>query len=102
MKPFLDSLVLSPVSLMHTVLTFVTASLQCLFMLMEIARGGTKSYFSFFFFFSFLMWTNFKVFIEFVIILLCFMFWYFGPKAYGILAPPPRIKPVPPALKVKF
>ena len=33
------------------------------------------------------MWTIFKVFIEFVTILLCFMFWFFGHEACGILAP---------------
>ena len=27
------------------------------------------------------------------------MFWFFGPKAGGILAPWPGIKPVPPALE---
>ena len=27
------------------------------------------------------------------------MFWFFGPKACGILAPPPGIKPIPPALE---
>ena len=35
----------------------------------------------------FLMWTFFKVSIDFVTILLHFMFWFFGPEAYGILAP---------------
>ena len=34
------------------------------------------------------MWTIFKVFIEFVtILLLSYMFWFFGLKACGILAP---------------
>ena len=28
----------------------------------------------------------------------CFMFWSFGHKAYGILAPLPGIKPIPPEL----
>ena len=28
----------------------------------------------------------------------CFMFWFFGPKACGILAPQPGIEPAPPAL----
>ena len=44
------------------------------------------------------MWTIFKVFIEFVTILLLFyvlVFWL--PKACGILAPPPGIQPPPPA-----
>ena len=42
----------------------------------------------------FLMWIIFKVFIEFIIIfLLLFLFWIFGPKAFGILAPRPGIEP---------
>ena len=40
------------------------------------------------------MWTIFKAFIEFVTILLLF----FGPKAGGILAPPPGIELGPPTL----
>ena len=44
------------------------------------------------------MWTIFKVFIEFVtILLLIFMFWRFGHNARRILAPWPGIKPVLPA-----
>ena len=39
--------------------------------------------------------TIFKVFIEFVIVLL--LFWIFGHKACGILVPRPGIKPAPPA-----
>ena len=36
----------------------------------------------------FLMWSIFKVFFEFVaILLLFFVFWFFGPKACGVLAP---------------
>ena len=31
----------------------------------------------------------------------CFMFWFFGHKACGILAPQPGIKPTPPALEGK-
>ena len=55
------------------------------------------------FFFSrfFLSWTSFEVFIEFVTILLLFL-WvlcFFGPKTCGILAPQPEIKPTPPALE---
>ena len=38
------------------------------------------------------MWTIFN-FIEFVIISLCFMFWFCGYKGCGILAPWPGIKP---------
>ena len=49
------------------------------------------------------MWTNFKVFIEFVTILLLFhvSFWFFGPEACGILAPWAGIKPTPPAVEGK-
>ena len=43
------------------------------------------------------MWTIFKVFIEFVTILL----WVFGPEACGMLAPDPGIKLVPLALEHK-
>ena len=63
----------------------------------------TKWLASFFFvFFSkiFSMWTIFKVFIEFVTILLLFFnFWFFGYKACEILAPRPGIEPVPPAFE---
>ena len=45
------------------------------------------------------MWTIFKVFIEFAIVL--FMFWFFGIKACGILVSPPGIKPTPLALEGK-
>ena len=45
------------------------------------------------------MWTIFKVFIEFVTILLVFHgFWFFGCKVCGILAPRPGIEPTAPAL----
>ena len=48
------------------------------------------------------MWTIFKVFIEFItILLLLFMFWFFSQEACGILAPLPGIKPTPPALEGK-
>ena len=47
----------------------------------------------------FLMWTIFKVFIEFVTILLPFYVLVFGPKACGILALRPGIDPAPPALE---
>ena len=40
-----------------------------------------------FFLFLFLMWTIFKVFIEFVTICFCFMFCFFGHEACEILAP---------------
>ena len=39
------------------------------------------------FFKDFFMWTIFKVVIEFVTILLLFYVFYFGHKAWGILAP---------------
>ena len=46
------------------------------------------------------MCTILKVFIEFVTILLLFyVFWFFGPEACGILAPRPGIEPAPPALE---
>ena len=46
------------------------------------------------------MWTIFKVFIEFVTILLLFyVFWLFGHETCGILAPSPGIEPAPPALE---
>ena len=51
------------------------------------------------------MGTIFKVCIEDVTILLLFfflMFWFFGHKACGILAPRPGIEPIPPALEGGF
>ena len=45
------------------------------------------------------MWTIFKVFIEFVTILLLFYVLVFGCEACGILAPQPGIKPAPRALE---
>ena len=46
------------------------------------------------------MWTIFKVFIKFVTILLLFyVFWFFGPEACGILAPRPGIEPATPVLE---
>ena len=39
------------------------------------------------------MWTIFKVFIEFVTILLLFYILVFGPEACGNLAPPSGVKP---------
>ena len=47
----------------------------------------------------FLMWTIFKVFIEFVTILLMFCFGFFGCEACGILAPWPGNEPAPLALE---
>ena len=53
------------------------------------------------FFFFFLLWTIFKVFIEFVTILFLFwgfsfllFFWFFGHEACGILAPQPGAEPI--------
>ena len=47
-----------------------------------------------------LVWTIFKVFIEFVTILLLFyVLFLFGHEAWGILAPPPGIEPIPLALE---
>ena len=43
------------------------------------------------------MWTILKVFIEFVMIL--FLFWFFGCKACGILAPWPGVEPTHPTLE---
>ena len=45
--------------------------------------------------FSFLMWTTFQVFIEFVVIVLLFMFWFFGHEPCSILASWPGIEPAP-------
>jgi len=59
-----------------------------------------SSFFSVFFFF-FWMWTILKVFIEFVSILLLFIFWFFGYEACGVLAPWPGMEPTPPALEGK-
>ena len=60
------------------------------------------------FFFFFLLWIIFKVFIDFVTILLLLlssdflakiMFWFFGHEACGILAPQLGTEPTPPALE---
>ena len=65
----------------------------------------TNGFFSTSFFFKdffFLMWTIYKVFIEFVtILLLFFMFWFFGNEACGILVRQSGIEPAPPALEGK-
>ena len=60
-------------------------------------RGNPLQYS--FFFYIFLMWTIFKVFIEFVSILFLFNVLVFGCKVYGILAPWPGIEPAPLALE---
>ena len=49
---------------------------------------------------DYLVRTIFKVFIEFVTtLLLFFMFWFFGPEAYGILVSPTGIEPAFPVLQ---
>ena len=54
----------------------------------------------FFSFKIFLMWTIFKVFIEFITTLFLFsIFWVLGPEACGILASLAGMEPTPPALK---
>ena len=50
------------------------------------------------FFFFFLMWTLFKVLIEFVQYCFCFKFWFFGCKACGILASRLGIEPHTPCI----
>ena len=45
------------------------------------------------------MWTNFKVFLAFVTILLLFHVLIFWPQAYGILSPQPGIEPTTHALE---
>ena len=57
----------------------------------------TYSFFLSFFFF--LTWTIFKVFIEFLTILLLFYVLVYGPEACGILTPQPRIELSFPALE---
>ena len=56
---------------------------------------------TFFFLYSLLFFKkNFKVFIEFVtVLLLLFMLWLFGHEACGISAPQEGIEPSPPALE---
>ena len=48
------------------------------------------------------MWVIFKVFIEFVTILVLFYILFFGHKGCGILTPGPGIKPSSPALEGEF
>ena len=69
-----------------------------------LCSNGLQSLIYFFFldfFFFFLIWTIFKVFIEFVTILLpgFFMFCFFGSEVCGTLTPQPGIEPAPPALE---
>ena len=49
--------------------------------------------------FFFLMWTIFKVFIQFVTILFLFCVWFFGHEACGLLASQTGIEPTSPALE---
>ena len=55
--------------------------------------------FFYLFFKIFFMWTILKSFTESVTYCFCFVFWIFGPRACGVLAPRPGIEPVTPALK---
>ena len=56
----------------------------------------------FYFLKHFFIWTIFKVFTEFVtILLLLSMFWFFGYEVCGISTPPPGSKPAPQLWKVK-
>ena len=49
------------------------------------------------------MRTTFKAFIQFAtILLLLFVFWFFGPEVCGMLAPQPGIEPGPHALEGEF
>ena len=48
------------------------------------------------------IWTILKVFIEFVAVLLLFMFWFFGSEAGGVLAPGLGAEPALPALEGKI
>lgn len=46
------------------------------------------------------MWTFLKIFTDFVtVLLLLLMFWFFGHKTCGIIAPYLEIEPPPPALE---
>ena len=49
--------------------------------------------------FVFLMWTPLKALLNLLQYCLCFMFWLFAQEACGILAPPPGMELVPPALE---
>ena len=52
-----------------------------------------------FFFKIIFMWTIFKVFMNLLQYCFCFMFWFFGCKACGVLALQPGIKPTPSAFE---
>ena len=45
------------------------------------------------------MWTILKVFINLLQYCFCFIFWFFGREAYGILAPQLGVESEPPALE---
>ena len=63
---------------------------------LEPRQCNSRNHF-FFLRFFFWIWTIFEVFNEFVkILLLLLMFWFFGHKAWGILASQPGIEPTPP------
>ena len=47
------------------------------------------------------MWTIFKSLLNLLHYYFCFMVWFFGHEACGILATPPGIEPTPPALEVE-
>ena len=65
----------------------------------NMEQYGLTSYFIIFFK-IFFMWIVFKVFIEFVTVLLWFyVLFFFSCKSCGILAPQPGIEPTPPALE---
>ena len=55
----------------------------------------------FFFLMIFLMWATFKSLLNLLQNCLSFMFWFFGPKAHGILTPRPWIEPTVPTLESK-
>ena len=68
----------------------------------EIFSPKPQIFFSFLFFFTCFWYGQF---LKSLLTLLqhcsCFMFWFFGPKACGILAPQPGSEPTLPALKVE-
>ena len=68
----------------------------------KFGLGVVRVFFFFSFLDVFLMWTIFKVFIEFVSILLLFHIFIFGCKACGILAPGQGIEPISPTLEGGF
>ena len=69
------------------------------FSIQVLGEQGLFCLYVFIFLKIFLMWTIFKVCIEFVTILLLFCFGFFGHEACGILAPRLGIEPALPALE---